>query len=495
MRRKITEVIESWAASDSRKVLLIKGSRQVGKTYSVEEFGNRVYKDHFLEINFKDEPKAAEIFDGSLEVDQIIMRMSARYRDFEFVPGKTLIFLDEIQDCPQARTALKPFAKDGRYRVIASGSLLGIRMKDVGLHPVGYLKREEMHPMDFEEFLWALGMPQIAIDAVRGSISRCEPIDESLFSTFTELYSRYLVVGGMPEAVESFVRTKTFSGLDDVFKDLRERYTDDISRYATGTAKELSGPCIAAIPSMFANENKKFMFSRVGVEQGQDNSTADSDETVQESNTSSQQLREGSRKTGFRYFAPALNWLSMAGITLKCHCVSEPASPLEGREQVNKFKLYMIDTGLLVSSYDRSVFENVFFGNPFVNMGAIAENAVAQAFAVQGRKLMYFSSNDPRIEIDFVTVVSGRVCCVEVKSGDNRSCRSLNNAMKRYNTDGIMFEKRNVFVDDKGVRHYPLFASSFMDAIDPKNELPVDLSCIDRIRETYGGEEQIDRRP
>lgn len=474
MRRKITEVIERWNSSNQKKALLIKGPRQVGKTFSIEEFGKRVYGEHFLEINFKDNPDAMDIFKGELDVDHIIMRMSAKFRDFDFVPYETLIFLDEIQNCPQARTALKPLAKDGRYKVIASGSLMGIRMRDVGLHPTGYLQRVDMHPMDFEEFLWALDMPQRVIEDVRGSISRMEPIDEFIYKTFSELFNTYLVVGGMPEALGSFVDSRMLNGLDEVFGELREGYSDDISSYAEGTAKALAGPCMQSIPRMLSMENKKFMYSKV--ESG----------GAVEGESDDPPIKEGSKNTGFRYFAPALNWLSMAGITLTCNNVSEPRAPLEERMQTDKFKLYLMDTGFLLSFYDKSVFQEVFGGNTDANLGAIAENAVAQAFSAQERELMYFSRDDPRAEVDFVTVVRGKVCCVEVKSGENRDCRSLNRVMRDYGTGGIMFETRNVFVDEKGVEHYPLFAASFMDSIDPRPEMRIDLSDLDRIRELYG---------
>lgn len=466
MRRKITDVIEKWAASNERKALMITGSRQVGKTYSVEEFGNRAFGGHFLEINFKDNPGFARIFDGSLEVDELVMKMTVEFPDFEFVPGNTLIFLDEIQNCPQARTALKPLAKDGRYKVIASGSLLGVRMSEVSLHPTGYMTAADMHPMDFEEFLWAIGVPQTAIDEVRAAIGRDQPIEEFLFSTFSELYSRYMVVGGMPEAVKLFTETKKVTGLRTVFNDLVDGYMGDVDQYAEGAAKALIVPCLRSIPMMLAAENKRFVYSDVDL--------GDSG------------VAEGSRRTGFRYFAPALNWLSMAHITLTCNRVSEPRSPLEERTRPDIFKLYMLDTGVLTSLYDTSVFSEVFFGDPFVNAGAIAENAVAQAFAAEGRKLMYYASSSPRTEIDFVTVVRGKVCLVEVKSGENRECRSLNKIMGEYGASGIMFETRNVFVDDRGVHHYPLFAASFMDAIDPRPDVEVDLSGVDRLREIYG---------
>lgn len=465
MRRKIDEIIERWDDSKVRKALLITGSRQVGKTYSIREFGRRRYPGRFLEINFKDSPDACSLFDGDLSVDRLITRLSIRYPEFEFEPGNTLIFLDEVQDCPNARTALKPLADDGRYRVIASGSLMGIYMKDVGLHPMGYLVRRHMFPMDFEEFLWALNLPQAAIDDVKGSISRTEPIDNYLFRSFSELHSMYMAVGGMPAAVASFAVNRTFSGLRDIFYDLLEGYAEDMASYASRSTKKLASSCLRSIPRMLAAENKKFMYSRVEMDEG---------------------IREGSKSTGFRYFAPALEWLEMANITLTCNCVSEPVSPLEERLQTDRFKLYMLDTGVLVHMYGSQVLTSIGEGRTDVNMGAVAENAVAQAFHSQGRSLMYLSKDDPRAEVDFITMIDGRVCCVEVKSGKERSCRSLNRIMDMYGTDGLMFETRNVFVDEKGVRHYPLFASSFMDSMDPEKMIECDLSMIDSLVRRYG---------
>ena len=465
MRRKIDAIIDAWDRSDGKRALLITGSRQVGKTFSIREFCQRRYPGRFLEINFKNTPQACASFEGGSEVDNIITRLSARYMDFKFEPGKTLLFLDEIQDCPAARTALKPLAEDGRYKVIASGSLIGIRMKEVGLHPMGYLKRVTMHPMDFEEFLWALGMPQRAIDEVTGSISKTEPIDGSLFSTFSEMYSLYLAVGGMPDAVKSFAASRLISEARAVHKELIDGYLDDIASYATGTAKSLTGACLDSVPRMLASENKRFMFSKV--------------------EDPHRPLAEGTKSTGFRYFAQALEWLEMANITMTCNCLTEPVSPLEERLQTDRFKLYMVDTGVLTSMYDDTVMTAVVEGHADANMGAVAENAIAQALRTQGRRLMYLSKDDPRMEVDFVTIVNGRVCCVEVKSGEKRSCRSLNRVIREYGTDGIMFETRNVFTDEKGVRHYPLFAASFMDAIDPRPETEVDLSSLDEIRRRY----------
>lgn len=456
MQRKITESIKEWDRSGRRTALLIRGSRQIGKTYSVREYGERVYGDHFLEINFADEPAVCRAFEGSLKTESIIMRLSAIYRDFDFVPGKTLIFLDEIQNCPNARAALKPLALDGHYRIIASGSLLGIRMREIPLTPMGYLERIEMFPMDFEEFLWALGMPQGPINEVRKSISENIEIDRSLFESFSDLYRRYLVVGGMPAAVSSFSTTGSFSSLGKIFNEIMEGYEDDISKYADDKIKARIKACMSAIPSILASENHKFKYSRVTSPEGE----------------------EPFRQTGFSFFAPALDWLSMANISLACFNLTSLERPLQERVMVSSFKLYMLDTGVLMSLYDDSVLRDIILDNRSVNMGAITENAVAMAFAVQKRPLMYYSKDDPRMGIDFVTMIGGRTCCIEVKSGSNRNCKSLNTAMASFDAEGIMFETRNIFVDKKGVRHYPLFASAFMDSIDPVADLTDDFSDI-----------------
>lgn len=468
VKRKISEEIRKWDESGRSVALLIQGARQVGKTYAITEYGKERYGEHFLTINFADDEGAAKLFDGDLGADRLIERMSARYRDFRFVPGKTLIFLDEIQLCPNARTAIKPLVKDGLYKVITSGSLLGIRMREVRLNPTGYMERLDMHPMDFEEFLWAMNMPQNVIEMIRGDISRVEPIDEALFEVFTQLHNRYMAVGGMPEAVRMYSETRMFTDLPKVYDELFEEYIADIDRYADKDVRIRIKSCLRSIPAMLAQENKKFMYSRIVKDGTGEN--------------------EGPKSAGFRYYGPALEWLQMAHLVNVCHNVTEPKRPLNERVKINTFKLYMMDTGLLLSRYEDDVFQEFFFGNPDVNRGAIGENAVAQAMTSQGRRLLYFSRDDPRGEVDFLTVVRGRLCCIEVKTGSNRDCKSLNNIMRQYDTSGIMFETRNIFQDDKGVVHYPLFAASFMDAIDPRPDVVDDLSFMDEVIRFHGAE-------
>lgn len=460
MRRKITDKIREWASSGRRTALLIRGARQTGKTYSVNEFGKGY--EHYLKIDFSVDNESRSAFDSGLSVDEIVLRLSAIHLGFEFVPGKTLIFLDEIQECPEARTSLKQFAIDGRYRVIASGSLLGLKMREVTLPPTGYVDYIDLGPMDFEEFLWALGLPQPPIDEVRRSIRSSEPVDESLYAVFSRYYLRYIAVGGMPAAVREFVERKQLAPVTRVQRNILDSYIDDIRKHADPSIRARTESCFKAIPSMLANESKRFVYDDVVTEDP-----------------------ERGYRLGFRYYEPAMDWLSMANISITCKRISEPHIPLEESVSDNLFKLYMIDTGLLASLYDPSTFSEILKGNTDVNMGAIAENAVAVAFSLQGRIPFYYSSIEPRREVDFVTPVGGKACAVEVKSRENRRCRSLNDVMNRYGIGGIMFETRNIFIDDKGVRHYPLFAASFMDSIDPVSSPTEDFSDLEEIGREY----------
>lgn len=443
---------------------MIRGARQIGKTYAVMDYCSEK-SIHVLRIDLSKDEKSRTAFDGDLTVDAIILKLSSIHTRFKFIPGKTLIFLDEIQECPDARTALKSFAEDGRYRVIASGSLLGLKMNKVRLPPTGYVEILDMVPMDFEEFLWAVGVPEAVIQAVKDSISECKSIDDSLFNTISEYYRWYVVVGGMPEAVQSFMKTKQFGPVRRIQDKIVEGYKDDVRKHIEDESlRSMVEACFNAVPQMLAAENKRFVFNNV---EGQDPDKRYYD--------------------GYSRYALALDWLTMANVTLTCRKVSEMHMPLVERIRGNLFKLYVLDTGLLMSLYDSKLISEVIRGNIGVNFGAIAENVVAQALVAQQRKLYYYHDSKNRMEIDFVTMVDGDVCAVEVKSGNNRACSSLNKAVLDMGLKGMMFETRNCFVDDKGIKHYPLFAASFMDSID-HFELPVpDFSSVDRLKAEYGG--------
>ncbi len=478
MRRKVLDAIGEWYGSDRRSALMIRGARQCGKTYAVERFCE-INGIHSIRVDLAKDEESRRAFDGNLTVDEIVLRLSAEYPDFDFIPGRTLIFLDEIQECPRARTALKSFAEDNgrRYRVVASGSLLGLHMRDVPLPPTGYVEEVGLGPMDFEEFLWALGVPEAVMDSVRSSLTRCEAIDGTVFESLSKYYSWYLVVGGMPEAVREFVGSRQFAPVRRVHGKILGGYREDMEKHTGDTVALRSKveACFDAIPRMLATENKRFMFNGVSPSGEDCGDVPDADD-------------DRAYNDGYSRYARALDWLAMAGMTLSCHRVSEMHMPLEERTKESMFKLYMLDTGLLMHLYEPELIAEVVAGNLDVNSGAIAENAIAEALSVQGRPLYYFRNQKMRMELDFVLVVDGKVCAVEVKSGGKRDCSSLNKAIRDMHLGGIMFETRNCFVDDKGVRHYPLFAASFMDSIDHREMPEFDFDSLDRLKRIYGGD-------
>ena len=469
MRRKVLDIIDEWYGSDKGSALMIRGARQCGKTYAVEKYCE-MKGIHSIRVDLARDEGSRRAFDGNLDVDEIVLNLSAEHPGFDFIPGRTLIFLDEIQECPRARTALKSFAEDpGRsYRVIASGSLLGLHMNDVPLPPTGYVEETTMGPMDFEEFLWALGVPEGVMAAVRASISSCEAIDPAIFESLSRYHRWYMAVGGMPEAVREFIASRQIGPVRRVHEKILRGYREDIRKHtADPRLASRVEACFDSIPRMLGVENKRFRFKDV----------AGSD---------ARKSGERSYNEGYSEYEGALDWLSMANMVLVCHRVSEMHMPLQERIKESMFKLYMLDTGLLIHLYEPELVGEVVNGNLEVNYGAITESAVAEALFLQGRRLYFYRDPSKRMEVDFVAVVDGSVCAVEVKSGSNRTCSSLNKAVRDMGLGGIMFETRNCFVDDKGVRHYPLFAASFFDSIDHREEPTFDFDGVDRLRELYG---------
>lgn len=462
MRRKVTGRLEEWKASGPRKkCLVVRGPRRVGKTHTIDEFGKANY-GHYLRTDLHEDIEARTVFDGNLDAGTVMMAISALYPQFEFVPGDTLIFLDGIQDCPNARTALKFLSRNDNFDLMASGSLMGLRTKGVASVPVGSEENVRMHPMDFEEFLWALGIPEGVLDHVRDRIRGMEPLEDPILDSMYRYMRWYIIVGGMPEAVREFTATKLFNGVRRIQKDLMEGYGADIGSYAEDRYKNRVKRCLDSIPAQLARDNKTFLYSGMEGNPGY--------------------------AVGSKYFEYALNWLNGAELSLKCDRVTQPSLPLEQNAAYPQFKLYLLDTGLLLSMYDDSLLYDVLKGGIEVNKGALCENLVACMLHMQGRRLYYYQVSEAgrdRMELDFVTTVGGRATAIEVKSGKNRDARSLNKAMAKFGVDGIMFETRNIFVDDKGVRHYPLFAAAFMDSIDVRPEVTVDLPDAEELNALF----------
>ena len=413
LKRKIYDDLLKWQAREDKLCLMIKGARQVGKTFIVDRFARENYK-HFTSINFDQNPAYKAIFDGDLDMQTLIKQISLRVPNAKLVPGETLLFLDEIQNCPRARTALKFLAQDKRFDVIASGSLLGINYKDVPSFPVGYVDHLDMFSLDFEEFLWANGVTPASISDIKEYCDKRQAVPSAMHERMMELFKEYIVVGGMPRVVDEFIKTHNFANVLRLQKAIVSDYADDITKYAEGAEKTKARACLLSIPKHLAKDHKKFQYSLV--ERG---GTA-------------------------RKFGGSLMWLYDAGIINFCHNLSQPQLPLEGNAKSDVFKVYMRDTGLLMSMLEEGSQEDIIDGNLGIYKGAIYENIIADIFGKSGKKLYYFEYNN-KLEIDFFIRKNKTATAVEVKSADNTKSKSMEAVLTKYGVrHGIKLSAKNI---------------------------------------------------
>lgn len=408
LKRKIEQTLLDWKNAPGRKPLLLKGCRQCGKTYSATDFARKHY-EHVVYLNFIENPVYASVFSGSLEVDHLVMMISALLGpSAAFVPGKTLLVLDEIQECPDARTALKFFHLDGRYDVIGTGSLLGVRGygKDLRSVPVGYETVIDMYPLDFEEFLWANGIGPELIGLLRSCLQQETPVPEALHQRLRSLLLQYAVIGGMPDAVQMFADTKQPGAVLRLQRDILRSYEDDMIKYAEKKDKSQIVECFQSIPRQLSKENKKFQFSAV---------------------------KKGASASKY---AGSVQWIEDAGIVSRCYNLSVTELPLDGNAIQDVFKVYMKDTGLLIAMMDDGAQFDVLQGNLFGYKGAIFENIAADFFAKMGRKLYYFRK-DSGLEIDFVIRWRGKCTLVEVKAatGNAKSLKTVLKHPEKYHVE------------------------------------------------------------
>lgn len=411
LKRKIEQRLQEWKCSPNRKPLLIKGCRQCGKTYSVLDFAKKNYK-HVVYLNFFENPDYCSVFEGSLEIDNITMLLSALLgSEAVFEPGKTILVLDEIQECPDARTALKFFHLDGRYDVIGTGSLLGVRGygKEPKSIPVGYETTIDMSPLDFEEFLWANGISEVVIDSLQKNISGVTPVPEALHKKMRQLLLQYTVVGGMPDVVQTFVDTKRLDEVLNMQRDIVRSYEDDMIKYANQKDKSCILECFQSIPKQLSKENKKFQYS-----------------VVKKGSTASK-------------YAGSLQWIEDAGIISRCYNLSVTELPLDGNAQDDVFKVYMRDCGLFISMLEDGTQFDVLQGNLARYKGAIFENLIADMFTKMGRKLYYFHKNSG-LEVDFVIRYKGECTLVEVKasSGNTKSTKTILAHPEKYHVNSAI---------------------------------------------------------
>lgn len=411
LKRKVYRELLEWRSERKnglKKCLLIKGARQVGKSYIVKAFGKAEYRS-FIYIDFFRQPNLKAIFNGELSADEIYKRMTANMPEIELIRGDTLIFLDEIQYCGNARTAIKFLADDMRYDVISSGSLLGLSYGDdddenvetPSSIPVGYERQIEMRSLDFEEFLWAYGYKEETIAELKGYLDNGEQIPESIHNRYEMLFREFMVVGGMPEVVADFAENKDFNRVARIQADILAEYQDDISKHAKGREKQYVRMCYDAVPKQLAREIKKFQYSTV--EKGQTR----------------------------RKFGGSIKWLKDANIVNACYNVREPYLPLMANADENQFKLYINDTGLLTRMYGTeiklAILNNTIKGNA---KGGIYENVIAECLVKRGYALYYYKPDDSH-EIEFIIEKNSGTVPVEVKAGNTASV-SLNTFIKDF---------------------------------------------------------------
>lgn len=382
--------------------MIIKGCRQCGKTFSVKKFAEENY-ENIVYLNFFENNEFLSVFSGSLEPDYIIMMLSALMgNDASFVPNKTVLIFDEIQECPEARTSLKFFRMDNRFDVIGTGSLLGVEGygKEPKSIPVGSETVLDMYPLDFEEFLWANGISDDVIRYIKTCLIEEKPVPDALHNRFRELLLQYTVVGGMPDVVNEFIQTKQMDKVLSLQRDIIRSYEDDMIKYTPKKDKAIIRECFQSIPKQLSKENKKFQYS-----------------VVKKGSTASK-------------FAGSLKWIEDAGIISRCYNLTAPELPLEGNAIKDIFKVYMKDTGLFVAMLEDGTQFDILSGNLYGYKGAIFENLIADIFSKMGRTLYYFHK-DSGLEINFVMRYKGECTLIEVKaaSGNTKSAKTI---LKHY---------------------------------------------------------------
>lgn len=430
LKRKIEKELLEWKDKKDKMCLVVKGARQVGKTYIIDKFAKENYKN-YIYINFDEIPSYKDIFKGDLDTETIIKQITLNIPNVNLVPNETLIFLDEIQNCPRARTALKFLSIDKRFDVISSGSLLGINYEEVPSFPVGYVENLDMYSLDFEEFLWANGFSEEGIGYLKEYFEKNEEVPISTHNKMMNLFKEYIVVGGMPRVVNEFVTTHDFSKVLKMQRDIVNNYLDDIAKYAISSEKAKARECFLSIPKQLAKDYKKFQYTLVD-EYG------------------------SSRK-----FAGSLMWLYDAGIINYCHNLRNLELPLEGNSINNQFKIYMNDTGLLVSMLEEGTQKDIIDGNLGIYKGAIYENIIADIFNKLGRKLYYFEYRN-KLEMDFIIRYNDKVTAVEVKSAENTKSKSMTNIIQNWKVQqGIKLSSKNISGNET-VKNYPLYMAMFL---------------------------------
>lgn len=431
LKRKIDQYLDEWYKSKNKKPLIIKGARQIGKTKSIKEFAKRHY-DHLIDINFVLNAEYRDIFDNGYAVDTIIKNISLKNPSWKFVSGKTLIFFDEIQKCVNAATSLKSFCEDGRYDVICSGSLMELSYKEIESVSTGNKTDYNMYSMDFEEFLWALGYKERQIEDLYVHMKELRPLSQIEFNVFLEHFHEYMVLGGMPAVLQLFVEQKNYSGVLDLQRQIILDYEEDMTKYAEGLDKTKILNVFRKIPVFLGKENKKFRISKVA---------------------------HGARS---REYIGVTDWLNDAGMVNISYCLNELALPLRGNYDPDNFRIYFMDTGLLVASLDEEASKDLRENKNFnTYKGAIYENVVGDMLKKSGYDLFFFKKEDGTQEIEFFVRDTNSLIPIDVKASDGRPQAMINLINDDKIEDikyGIKLAEKNIGFKDN-IYTFPYFLS------------------------------------
>lgn len=432
LRRKIYDKLLAWKNNKGKKdAILLRGVRQCGKTYIVREFGKREYKN-FIEINFIERPDMQAVFSGNLDVDNMVQQIKLSMPGCQFIPGETLLFLDEIQDVPNARTSLKFWTQDGRFDCIASGSLLGMDYKnEVSIH-VGYEQQLIMRTLDFEEFIWALGAEVNLKEMLAPYVDGAKRVPEAMHNSLNKYLQEYMVVGGLPEVVDTYIATKDFYQVHLLQEKILRDYQDDIAKYALNQDKIKAKQCFLSIPRQLSKENHKFQYSVV------------------------------EKKATARKFTSSLDWLHNAGLIDFAYNVNSPWFPLKAHVKEDQFRVYLCDIGLLVAMYGYqlkiALLSDALEGPA---KGGSYESLVADILAKRGEELYYYKKEDSTLEIEFILERDCKLVPVEVKARKG-STRSLNELLKMDNIErGYKLTAQNTGVVEKKIT-LPLYMAAII---------------------------------
>ena len=427
MERKIYKSLMEWKEKDHRLPLILNGARQVGKTYILRKFGEEQF-ENTVYVNLETDGRVRSLFEEDLSPQKIIEQMELLTAS-KVISGKTLLFLDEIQACERALTSMKAFAEQMHdLHIVTAGSLLGVALnRERYSFPVGYVDELSMFPFDFEEFLWAMNKKELA-DNIRIHFSTDEPFTNAYHEEAMEQYRNYLVIGGMPSAINAYLQHKSLLDVTDPQQRILNEYVADMAKYAQPSTSVKIRACYNSIPAQLAKENKKFQYK-----------------VVQKGGTAT-------------IFGESIDWLQFAGLVLKCQKVDHGFLPISVYSDFSDFKLYMSDVGLLTRKSEMPIsilISPLPQDNTF--MGGIAENYVAQALAANQRNLFYWK-NENRGELDFVIQDDSEVIPIEVKKGSHTKAKSMDMFRKKYNCETAIRISSNHFGRANGIKSVPLYA-------------------------------------